>query len=256
MKKQVPLITTLVAAVATAGILQVPAHAVEATRCDGLVTGAVTRLVVKAGDVCRLRNATVEGNIRIEPGGALLAYDSIINGSVNGTGARFVEIIDTDVIGTGTTGNINLSDTAGRIIIGNDGCAFDPRVGNNIKLTDNHGNIAICMMTVGETITLQGNDGNKRIGVFDNVVGNTLSVTGNEEQFIRLRDNEVGTTEGGAITIKNNTTTGDATQNKGLRLIDNHSNNAFSCSGNRDQPTGYGNTAESGFSGQCEKFGA
>lgn len=239
------------AAVLTAGTVTAgPADAVPATSCTTSFSGTtVQRLVVPSGATCTLTNVVVKGNIRIWDRGALVARRSTIHGSVRGRGARTVRIVDTDVIGTGRTGNINLTGTTRRIVIGSKGCAVDPGVGNNITLIDNHGTIAICYMTVGETLKLQDND--KTIGVFHNNIGNPLIVQRNTATFIRLRDNVAGLSGGGSILVQDNVTTGKATNPGGLRLLRNHSHNTLNCNGNDDAPVGAGNTADNGMSGQC-----
>lgn len=237
-------------ALVTASVSIGPAEAAPATPCTGAMSDTTLgRVVVPAGETCNLTNVVVNGNVRVWGGGALLTDDATINGSVTGLRARTVRIIDTDVVGTGATGNITLTGTRGRILIGSDGCAVDPAVGNNITLINNHGTIAICFMTVGETIKLLSND--KTIGAFHNTIGNPLVVQGNSATFIRLRDNEVGLTGGGSMVVQNNTTTGNATRPDGLRLLRNHSHNALNCTGNDDAPIGSENTADSGKSGQC-----
>jgi hypothetical protein len=243
-------ITAALAALCATAFTVAPVHAATATPCTSpLSDTSVGRLVVPAGATCTLTNVTVDGGVRVWEGGSLLTQGTTVNGSVVGRGAATVRLIDTDVLGTGTAGNINLTGTVGRIVIGSAGCAVDPNVGNNITLIGNHGRIAICYMTVGETITLQGND--KTIGAFHNTTGNPFIVQNNTATFIRLRHNEVGLTGGGSLLVHNNTTTGNSRRPDGLRLYNNHSHNGFSCAANDDAPVGTGNTAESGMSGQC-----
>ncbi len=240
----------LAVAAAAATLVVAPAQAVPATACASpLASTTVGSLVVPAGETCNLTDVVVDGNIRIMSGGALLTHGSTLQGNVMGNGARTVQLIDTDVVGNGTTGNINLSGTKRRITIGSDGCAVDPGTGNNISLFGNHGLIAICYMTVGETIDLKNNDG--RIGVFHNTVGNPLIVQNNVAPFIRLRDNEVGTTGGGSLLVQNNTTTGNAVNPNGLLLLRNYAHNRLSCIGNDVAPVGSGNIADNGKDGQC-----
>lgn len=230
------------------GLGVAPVQAAPAQECTTTITGGTTgSLVVPEGEKCTLIGVTVEGSVTVEEGAALFTNDlngvnTTIEGNVVGRDAKTVRLIDTDVIGQGTTGNINLQRTTGAIIIGVEGCAVDPRVGNNITLINNFGPIAICQMTVGETITLQGNA--KNIGVYDNVIGNSLVITGNTGDFIRVRDNEVGVTQGGSLTVKNN--------DSQVVLTRNEVANKLTCSGNNPAPRGAGNTAGSGGSGQCE----
>jgi hypothetical protein len=205
--------------------------------------------VVPAGETCKLTDVVVDGNIRIMAGGALLTHGSTLQGNVMSNGARTVQLISTDVVGNGTTGNINLSGTKRRIVIGSDGCAVDPATGNNINLIGNHGLIAICFMTVGETINLKNNDGT--IGVFHNTIGNPLIVQDNVAPFVRLRDNEVGLTGGGSMLVQNNITTGNAVNPNGLQLMRNYAHNRLNCIDNDVAPVGSGNTADNGKDGQC-----
>ena len=227
-----------------------PAQAVPATPCDSaLASTTVGPLVVPAGATCTLTDVVVDGNIRIMAGGALLTHGSTLQGNVMGNGARTVQLINTDVVGNGTTGNIDLSGTQESIIIGSDGCAVDPATGNNINLFGNDGPIAICYMTVGESINLKNN--HDRIGVFHNTIGNPLIVQNNDAPFVRLRDNEVGVTGGGSMIVQNNITTGNAKSTNGLRIKRNYSHNRLNCVGNVAAPIGKGNTADNGMSGQC-----
>jgi hypothetical protein len=241
----------LAVAAATAVLAVGPAQAVPATECTSSVADTTTGpLVVPAGATCTLTNVVVDGNIRVMAGGALLTHGSTLNGNVTGNnGPRTVQLINTDLVGTGTTGNINLTGTTHRIIIGSEGCAVDPVAGNNINLTGNHGSIAICFMSVGETISLRNNDGN--IGVFHNEVGNPLIVQNNVSRHIRIRDNNVGLTGGGSLLVQNNTTTGSASRPHGLVLKRNHSNNNVNCTDNDLAPFGSGNTADGSKLGQC-----
>jgi hypothetical protein len=243
-------ISTLLAAagIALAGAFLAPvAQAAPAEECTTTITGGtVGSLVVPEGETCTLIGVTVEGSVTVKAGASLFTNDlngvnTRIEGNVFGRDARTVRLIDTDVIGQGTTGNINLQRTTGPIVIGVEDCRVDPQVGNNITLINNLGTIAICQMTVGETITLQGNA--KNIGVFDNVVGNSLIITGNTGEFIRVRRNEVGVTNGGSLTVKNN--------DSNVRLVDNTVANKLTCSGNTPPPSGARNTAGAGGSGQC-----
>ncbi len=225
-----------------------PAQGAPPTECTTTISGGTTgRLVVPEGKTCTLLGVTVNGSVEVEKGASLFTNDlngvmTTINGNVTGRDAKTVRIIDTDVIGQGTTGNINLQGTTGPIVIGVEGCAVDPRVGNNITLLNNFGTIAICQMTVGETITLQGNA--KNIGVFDNTTGESLIIKANEGAFTRVLDNTVGNT----LTVANNESS--------VILKRNIITNKLACSNNNPAPTGAGNTAGSGGSGQCKDLAA
>ncbi len=233
------------------GLGVAPVQAAPA-QCTTTIEGGTTgSLVVPEGATCTLLGVTVNGNVVVEEGASLFTNDlegenTTIKGSVRGMDAKTVRIIDTDVIGQGTNGNINLQRTTGPIVIGSEGCMVDPLVGNNILLSNNLGTIAICMMTIGETIELKGNA--KNIGVYDNVIGNSLNIANNTGDFIRVRRNEVGTTSGGSLNVKNN--------QSDVRLTDNNVNKgALACSGNTPPPSGRDNTADAGLKGQCSGLG-
>jgi hypothetical protein len=244
------ILAGVAAATVAAALTTGPASAAPSTDCNGPISNAtVGPLVVPSGETCTLTDVVVNGTVRIETGGALITDDTTVNGSVIGRDASTVRLIDTNVVGTGTAGNVNLMRTTGRIVIGSQGCAVDPSVGNNIILINNHGTIAICFMTVGETVSLRGND--KTMGVFHNTIGNPLLVQNNTAAFIRLRDNEVGLTGGGSMVVQNNHTTGNAVTEDGLRLLRNHSHNRLNCTGNDAAPVGNQNTADNGKLAQC-----
>ncbi len=236
------------------GVGVAPVHAVPAEECTTTMEGGTTTgsLVVPEGATCTLLGVTVNGSVEVEKGASLFTNDlngvnTTINGNVRGMDAKTVRIIDTDVIGQNMmTGNINLQGTTGPIVIGSEGCRVDPLVGNNILLINNLGTIAICEMTIGETIELKGNA--KNIGVYDNVIGNSLNIANNTGDFIRVRRNEVGTTFGGSLNVKNN--------QSDVRLTDNDVNKgALACSGNTPPPSGSNNTADAGLKGQCSGLG-
>ncbi|MDQ3275553.1 MAG: hypothetical protein M3Q39_11150, partial [Actinomycetota bacterium] len=101
------------AALVAATVVGMPsASAVPAQECTGTL-GAVTvdRLVVPAGETCRLQGTTVNGNIVLGVGSALITNDATVNASVRAIeGPRTVRILDTTV-----TGNIRVVEATNRI---------------------------------------------------------------------------------------------------------------------------------------------
>ena len=228
------------ALVAATAVGMPSASAVPAQECTGTL-GAVTvdRLVVPAGETCRLQGTTVNGNIVLGVGSALITNDATVNASVRAIeGPRTVRILDTTV-----TGNIRVVEATNRIVIGNAGCTVDPLAATNIQLVRNNGSIAICMMTIEENLQLFGNKG--RIGVFDNNIGNNLQVQRNTDTIARFRSNVVGYDGGANIHVFDNATD--------VRLRNNDFRNNLACRRNAPQPSGSGNTGT--LQGQCKDLG-
>ncbi len=217
--------------------------AASPTECTGTI-GAETvgSLVVPDGATCTLNGTTVEGNVTLGTGSSLITDDATITLSVFAIDRpATVQLIDTDVLV-----NIFVTRATGPIVIGPEGCAVDPVVGNNVFLRDNRGTIAICLMSIGENLELVNNK--RSIGVFDNVVGNNLIATGNTGSALRLRDNVVGISGGGNIQIDDN-------HGSLIRLERNDAGNLIDCTANTPDPVGSGDTADNGLTGQCATLG-
>jgi hypothetical protein len=212
------------------------------TECTGTFGAeSVGRLVVPDGATCRLEGTTVNGSVDLGAGSSLMATDATIGGNVTATdGPHRVRLIDTDV-----RLNIMVSGATGAIVIGAAGCQVDPVTGNNVMLTGNSGTIAICQMAIGANLKLSDNTG--RIGVYSNQVGNNLMADGNSGDVTRFRDNVVGVSGGGNISIDDN--------NSQVIVKRNHAGGHLACSGNTPDPTGNGNTADHGLTGQCAGLG-
>jgi hypothetical protein len=205
-----------------------PVAASHSTACTGTLTGDFERIDVPDGATCVLEDATVQHSVTVGAGATLITDDTTIKQNVRGRGAASVRLIDTDILG-----NITLSRTTGRIVIGNDGCAVDPIAGGNIHLFDNFGSIAICQMSVRNNILLQNNDG--RLALFDNRVGNNLNVFGNDGgQSIRIYRNTVR----GNIQLARN----DASDT-GIFIVRANSAERLSCRDNAPDPRLQNNTA-------------
>jgi hypothetical protein len=77
-----------------------PASASSALTCTGSHTGTFSNVIVSAGGRCDLNSATVEGDVIVQPGGALRASDSTIAGSIYASDAT-VQLIRS------SAGNVN-----------------------------------------------------------------------------------------------------------------------------------------------------
>lgn len=71
----------------------------------------------------------------------------------NEKGAKDVYVYDTTV-----KHNIHLRDVTRNVVIGTEGCKYDPPVGNNVQVTDSH-NVLICFTHADNNIKVMRNDG-------------------------------------------------------------------------------------------------
>lgn len=77
-----------------------PAASANDFQCVGAVpTGTFDNVVVPAGATCTLSNATVRGNIAVQPQGALYATNNDVHGNIESTKPRFVWLDDNEVGG-------------------------------------------------------------------------------------------------------------------------------------------------------------
>jgi len=65
----------------------------------------------------------------------------------------------------------------GIVLIGNYGCGYDPKVGNNIKVR-NSNNVLICQMSVDNDISVTGSHG--RITIRDSVACDNITASFND----------------------------------------------------------------------------
>ncbi len=64
------------------------------TLCSGVLTGTFENVTVPAGATCELKNARVDGNVIVEPGGAVTLSDrTYVNGNVQSDGGRYVRLL-------------------------------------------------------------------------------------------------------------------------------------------------------------------
>lgn len=110
----------------------------------------------------------------VAEGGSCFIEDSVIHS------LRATNPVDVSFLGStlrhGSAHNIMIDGATGNVVIGNEGCRFDPYVGNNIKVTDSH-NVLVCQMAVDNNIRVTGNDG--RVTVRESVACNNVTVSRN-----------------------------------------------------------------------------
>lgn len=118
-----------------------------------------------------------------------IVVEAGVNCLISGVNAKAIRSNGADklrVIDSTTVRNIMVRNTVRGVVIGNEGCRVDPSVGNNLKVTNTGGNVAICQMSTKNNITVRNTAG--RVGVFDNCAGNNLTVVGTASTA-RLRNN-------------------------------------------------------------------
>jgi hypothetical protein len=103
----------------------------ELPECTSTLTGAQRAVTVRSGVTC-LDGATVNGAVVVRPGASLVASDTVINGTLQATGADSVQLF-----GTRVEGGTSLSDTTSDITIA--GSRFDGALSltGNAQVSDN-----------------------------------------------------------------------------------------------------------------------
>lgn len=209
--------------------------AAQATECTTTLEGGTyDSITVPDGETCRLIDVTVEGDVTIGDDSTLVARDSTIGGDVTGVGARSVRLIETDV-----AGDVDLSGTTGPIVLGPATCRVDPTVGGTIRLHGNFGTIAVCEMTVGESLVLRNN--RSSILLFANVVADNLIVVDTRGVQLGIRQNTVA----GFMRVNRNTLT------NALNIQSNDIGGDLECRRNSPYPLQSGNTVGGLRLGQC-----
>ena len=115
--------------------------------CYPKYAGAVVsdNIIVRAGEICTLFNTTVEGNVKVEPWGALAVLGSQVDGNVQADGASWMII---DCSGTGCTAGETTATVCSDVFYQDPaGCAvetvYDPidvtQVVGNIQITETIG---------------------------------------------------------------------------------------------------------------------
>lgn len=213
------VVLALVALLVTA--VAVPAPALAATTQCGanggeefLDTTIRGNLNVPDGAVCYLERTTVTGNVTVGTGAILLAFESVIGGSLRGTG------YDEVMLDSG-------------------------RVNGSVVLTDGAGTADLELMRIGGQVQITGSTAGcgcfAAISVLTSVIGGALTVADNAIAESRIIGNSVG---GNLRFVANRTDGGDN------EVSDNIVQGVLSCADNTPDPTGAGNTA-SRKTGEC-----
>ena len=166
MKKFV-VASLLVVGVLLAGA---PPAAAESTECTGVLTGTHDNVVVPTGAHCEMVDATVTGNVLVEPGASLRATSSEISGNVEGVDSAWVCLQFGSELGG------NLSVTGGNIGT-TSGFDIGVEVGGNVFVTENAGLTFVDAAEVGGNLEVTENTGTLEIE--HNTIGGNVSIAEN-----------------------------------------------------------------------------
>jgi len=150
--------------------------------CSGTVSDMTINdnVIVPNGSNCRLVRVTVNGNVNVQQGGALIVLNTHITGNLQSIGARWIRIdngsrIDgtTQIIGTtgtppnftvnvicGSTlnGGLQLSQNSAPFTIGNaSDCSAGNTFGGNVQITNNTAKVRIARNTIRGNLQCAGN---------------------------------------------------------------------------------------------------
>lgn len=155
------VLVAVVAPLALIGLAPAPNASAAPYICDNTATTPLVvddpslKVVVPEGASCYIEDSVIH---------SLRAHDPV---NVSFLGSTLLH---------GAQHNIMIDGATGNVVIGNEGCRFDPYVGNNIKVTNSF-NVLICQMAVDNNIMVTGNDG--RITVRESVACNNVVVSRN-----------------------------------------------------------------------------
>ena len=110
----------------------------------------------------------------VEEGASCYIEDAVIF-SLQADHPENVSILGTS-LEHGVQHNVMIRGATGNVVIGNEGCAFDPKVGNNIVVR-NSNNVLICQMSVDNNITVTGSHG--RVTIRDSVACDNITASRN-----------------------------------------------------------------------------
>jgi hypothetical protein len=154
---------------------------------SGLVNG---KLVVTAGQsVLLTSNATVNGGVTIEGGGALDVEGAEINGGLTATKATRLRVCGAEINGSGAASN-----GTGKVVIGEGttGCPGNA-VNGPITVTGNSASVKIVGNTINGSLTVTGNAGGTT--VTNNTIFGSLTVTGNTGTVVDKPNSVLGETK-------------------------------------------------------------
>ena len=213
--------------------------------CTGTLTGTFDNIVVPANTECDLGAATVNGSITVGAGASLFMYGpATVNGSISGNGSLEIEIYNPSIIETaGTNKNAAVSgksevvasnNVLGNLNITNNDTAYicGAFIGGNVFITGSYGlEVAFGGSEPGAACSLHGGG---------NVVGGSVTIQNNHTTFFRDADNVVGRT----MTVSGNQ--GSATKN----VLNNSVAGTLACFNNANPFNASGNSASTS-AGQC-----
>ena len=221
---------------------------IEPDACYPQYAGAVVSadIIVHAGEICTLFNTTVEGNVKVEPWGALAVLGSQVDGNVQADGASWMII---DCSGTGCTAGETTATVCSDVFYQDPaGCVVDT-VYDPIDITQVVGNIQI-----------DGTIGTPPGGASPNYICNGVDLWGNLQLFNNYAPFEVGgrttcDTLGygdSGITIGGDLQAAD--NEAALYFSDNTISGDLQCSSNIVPATGelYSNTVTGNKTDECE----
>lgn len=212
--------------------------------CTGTLTGTFDNIIVPAGAECDLGAATVNGSINVRAGAVLNMYGpATVKGSVSGNGSAEIAIYNASITPTAVI-NTNAPVSGKSKVSGNN-------VLGNLNITNN-GTAFICGAFIGGNVFITGTYGNQvAFGGSENdascspngggnVIGGAVSIQNNNATLFRDADNVVGRT----MTVSGNQ--GSANKN----VLNNSVAGTLACFNNAAPFTASGNSAATS-TGQC-----
>ena len=158
---------------------------IQVVSCDVTLTGQVSGPVTVTQSTCASAGTTINGNVIVQPGGALGLSGAQVKGSISANGASYVQLC-----GDTVSGPVTISGSAGRVLLGDGGddgtaaCAGN-LVKGNITLMDNHAGVEVGSSTVLGNLVFNGTSGGGPVlediapEIEANHVQGALSCTGN-----------------------------------------------------------------------------
>jgi hypothetical protein len=169
-------------ALVLSGISTSNASPIPNLSCDGVYSGTYHNVTVPEGASCTL------------------TADSVITGGVHAKRGA-LNLFDYSATGH----NVMAMGVVHDVVIGTEGCKYDPPVGNNVMVKFSH-NVLICYVAADNNIVVTGNDG--KITVRDSSAGNNIMVNRNKKY---VADGPVKHKRAGAIRLLRLTAGGHVT---------------------------------------------
>ncbi len=213
--------------------------------CTGTLTGTFDNVVVPGGAECDVGAATVNGSINVGAGAELFMYGpATVKGSVSGNGSYAIVIYNASLAPTAVTNKNALVSGKSEVPTGNN-------ILGNLNITNNN-TAEVCGAFIGGNVFITGTYGTEvafggsEFGAAcstvggGNVIGGAVSIQNNKATFFRDADNVVGRT----MTVSGNQ--GSANKN----VLNNSVAATLACFNNTAPFNAGGNSATSS-TGQC-----